>query len=121
MVKKILVVEDDEGVRKFIRMHLEFAGFHVVEASNGKEGLKKIEEEKPDLIITDIMMPEMDGAALYRKLKESKETSSIPILVLTVQDSFEEVHQAYQLGVDEYLTKPFDPKLLIQRIHEIFS
>lgn len=117
--RKILVVEDEENVRRFIRIHLEFEGFSVTEAANGREGLEKAVREKPQLVITDVMMPEMDGVTLYKTLRAGNETKDIPIIVLTVKDSFEDVQKAYLIGVNDYLTKPFDPRVLVERVHEI--
>lgn len=116
---KILLVEDEESVRRFIKVYLEFEGFQVVEAGNGREALEKVREESPDLVVTDIMMPEMDGIQFYKAMKESEGTRAIPIIVLTVRNSFDDVQQAYLTGIEEYLTKPFDPKLLVEKIHEI--
>ncbi|MCL5055235.1 MAG: response regulator [Firmicutes bacterium] len=119
--KKILIVEDEEVVRRFIKISLEFEGFKVYEASNGEEGIVFVQKELPDLVITDLMMPEMDGVAFYKKMKEKKETMSIPIIVLTAKDAFQDIHEAYKTGVVLYLTKPFDPGMLVQRVHEILS
>ncbi len=117
--KKILVVEDEETVRRFMKVYLEFENFRVVEASNGKEALELVLKEKPDLVVTDLMMPEMDGEQLYKAMKENEETRSIPIIVVSVKNNFDDVQAAYLKGVDDYLTKPFDPKSLVEKIREI--
>lgn len=116
---KILVVEDEEELRRFIRRFLELEGFLVLEASNGKRALEVVHQEPPDLVVTDLMMPEMDGVELYRTMKDKEETRAIPIIVLTVKDSFDDIRYAYLIGVDEYITKPFDPAHLVKRIREI--
>ncbi|MBI2265990.1 MAG: response regulator [Armatimonadetes bacterium] len=119
--RKILVVEDEPNVRNFVKVYLEFEGYKVIEAGNGKEGLKRVDEEKPDLIVTDIMMPEMDGVQFYLNLRQKPETKQIPVIVLTVKDEFEDIKYAYLIGVDEYVTKPFDPQQLVSKIKEILS
>lgn len=117
--KKILLVEDEPNVRNFVRVYLEFEGYQVVEASNGIEGLSQVQKEKPDLIVTDIMMPEMDGVQFYKTLRQREDTNKIPVIVLTVKDEFEDIKYAYLIGVDEYVTKPFDPQHLVSKIKEI--
>lgn len=117
--KKILLVEDEPNVRNFVRVYLEFEGYQVVEASNGIEGLSQVQKEKPDLIVTDIMMPEMDGVQFYKTLRQREDTNRIPVIVLTVKDEFEDIKYAYLIGVDEYVTKPFDPQHLVSKIKEI--
>lgn len=119
--KTILVVEDEEGIRSFMRAYLESEGFKVLEASNGKEGLDALAKEKPDLIITDIMMPVMDGIEFFKEVRKLPETKELPVIMLTVKDEFSDIKYAYLLGVEEYITKPFDPSLLVNRIKQVFE
>lgn len=107
--KKILVADDEKNIAKLVKVNLERAGFEVVVASDGIEALKKVEEEKPDLIVLDIMMPRMDGITVLKKLKEKEETKSIPIVMLTVKAEDEDIFRGWQEGADSYLTKPFNP------------
>jgi two-component system OmpR family response regulator len=119
--KTILVVEDEEGIRSFMRAYLESENFNVLEASNGKEGLEVLSKEKPDLIITDIMMPVMDGVEFFKEVRNQPETKDIPVIMLTVKDEFSDIKYAYLLGVEEYITKPFDPNVLVNRIKQVFE
>jgi DNA-binding response OmpR family regulator len=119
--KTILVVEDDTHIREIIKIVLEMENFKVIEASNGREALDVVSHTIPDLIITDIMMPEMDGIQFYLTLKESDETSSIPVFVLTVKSQFEDIKYAALLGMDEYITKPFDPRYLVEKVRSILE
>lgn len=108
-------------LRRFVKISLEFEGFKVYEAADGQEGMELVQKEMPVLVITDLMMPEMDGITFYKRMKEKKETMNIPIIVLTAKDGFQDVLDAYDNGVVMYLTKPFDPRMLVQRVHEILS
>lgn len=117
--KKILIVEDEPNVRNFVKVYLEFEGYEVVEAKNGREGLERVKADGPDLVVTDIMMPEMDGVTFYKTLRQDEKTKSLPVIVLTVKDEFEDIKYAYLIGVDEYITKPFDPQQLVRKIKEI--
>lgn len=119
--KTILIVEDEESIRSFVRAYLESEGFQVFEAENGKEGLDVLTKNKADLIITDIMMPVMDGIEFFKEVRRIPETKEIPVIMLTVKDEFSDIKYAYLLGVEEYITKPFDPSLLVNRIRQIFE
>ncbi len=116
--KVILIVEDEPHVRDLIKIILEMEGFEILLASNGKEALDIIHKNPPHLVITDIMMPEMDGIQLFLTLRDSEETSSIPVVMLTVKSQMEDIKSASLLGVDAYLTKPFDPRELIGIVRE---
>ncbi len=120
-LKKILIVEDEEGIRAFVKAYLESEGFKVLEASHGKEGLEVLSKEIPDLIISDIMMPVMDGIEFFKELRKIPEAKDVPVIMLTVKDEFSDIKYAYLLGVEEYITKPFDPSLLVNRIRQVFT
>ncbi|MCM1022146.1 MAG: response regulator [Muribaculum sp.] len=116
--RKVLVVEDNADIREYIRQILsDEAEVHT--AVNGLEGLKMAQELQPDIIISDIMMPEMDGITMCRTLKEDVITSHIPIILLTAKDSMADKEEGYMSGADSYLTKPFSAKLLKIRIHNL--
>lgn len=115
---KVLVVEDNDDIREYIRQALENQ-FVVLTARNGLEGLKKVQEENPDFVISDIMMPEMDGVTLCRSIKEDILTSHISVILLTAKDALRDKEEGYEAGADSYLTKPFSAKLLLSRIHNI--
>jgi two-component system KDP operon response regulator KdpE len=114
--KIILVVEDELNIRRIIKITLEMEGFTVIEAQNGVEALEMAEKHRPHLIITDIMMPEMDGIQFYMSLKEMPEAVDTPVIVLTAKSQSEDVKYATLLGVDEYLSKPFNPPDLVDRV-----
>ena len=118
MAKKILVVDDNMDMVDLLKSILEIEGYDVIEAFNGKEALDKSKQQKPDYIILDIMMPVMDGWEACKKLKGCQKTLHIPIAILTARINPEDKKKAFQLGAEDYLTKPFDPDELLQRIKE---
>jgi len=121
MNKTILIVEDEAGIRSFVKAYLESDGFKVLEAANGKEGLEVLSKETPDLIVSDIMMPVMDGYEFFRELRTRPKLKEIPVIILTVKDEFNDIKYAYLMGVEEYVTKPFEPSVLSSRIRQILE
>ena len=116
----LLIVEDDEDVRDYIAN--AFAStYNVVCAENGKEGLDKVRETLPDIVVSDIMMPEMDGIELCNAIKSDMATSHIPVILLTAKDSLLDKEEGYNSGADSYMTKPFSAKLLQARINNILD
>jgi YesN/AraC family two-component response regulator len=116
----ILVVEDNNDMRAYIRSILEET-YHVIEAENGADALTKLSEYNVDFIISDLMMPVMDGLEFSKKVKENFNISHIPFLMLTAKTSSEAKLQSYKIGVDEYLLKPFDEEMLLTRIQNILE
>jgi DNA-binding response OmpR family regulator len=116
-MKKIIVVDDSEVLRKIITFNLKTSGYDVIEASNGKEGLEKILSEKPDLVCLDIMMSIMDGFTVLKELKGID--IKIPIIVLTAKGGESDEETALSLGAKKVLTKPFSPKSLIDTVNEL--
>jgi len=112
----ILVVDDEPRMRKFMRMNLELEGFHVAEAANGLEALEKVREDLPDLVVLDVMMPEMDG---FEALEHIREISSAPVIMLTVKADEGDKVRGLELGADDYVTKPFSPRELMSRIRAV--
>ena len=112
------MVEDNPEVRKYIRSSLEPL-YRVVEAGDGREGLEKAKKMIPDLIISDIMMPEKDGYELCRTIKTEIKTSHIPVILLTAKASEESVIQGLETGADDYITKPFNSRILMSRIKNL--
>ncbi|MFY0715255.1 response regulator [Seonamhaeicola sp. NFXS20] len=119
-LSSILIVEDNLDVRKFIRTIFEDT-YNIFEAPNGKKAIKLAKNNAIDLIISDIMMPEMDGIELCDKIKTNIKTSHIPILLLTAKTSKEYKKVGFQTGADAYITKPFDSKILELRVHNLIS
>ena len=116
--RKILVVEDNDDIREYIANTLADEA-DIIQAHNGLEGMRLATEEMPDIIISDIMMPEMDGISMCRSLKGELVTSHIPIILLTAKDSIDDKETGYESGADSYITKPFSSKLLKSRIHNL--
>lgn len=113
----ILVVDDDPMIRKTVKRHLKKANYKVIEAGNGKEALAMIEENTPNLVLLDVMMPEMNGFEVCRTLRQDFRNKSIYIIILSAKGKTEEKVQGLEFGADDYVTKPFDPKELMARIN----
>jgi two-component system alkaline phosphatase synthesis response regulator PhoP/two-component system response regulator VicR len=120
MPKKILVVDDERPIVRLVQVNLEHAGYEVVTAYDGKEALEKVEQEKPDLIILDVMMPQMDGFEVMQRLQANPKTRDIPVIMLTAKAQDADVFRGWQSGVTLYLTKPFSPFELISFVRRIF-
>jgi two-component system KDP operon response regulator KdpE len=114
--KLILVVDDEPRMRRFMRMNLDLEGYRVIEASNGMEAIDRVREDLPDLVLLDVMMPEMDG---FEALRFIRKTSSVPIIMLTVKGDEEDRVRGLELGADDYVTKPFSPRELASRIKAV--
>ena len=109
----ILVVDDESRMRRFIRMNMELEGYQIVEAENGLAALEQIRQHTPDLVIMDVMMPEMDG---FETLELLREISTVPVILLTVKSDEDDKIQGLSLGADDYVTKPFSPRELVTRV-----
>jgi DNA-binding response OmpR family regulator/two-component sensor histidine kinase len=116
----VLVVEDNADLRKYIRTQI-FHEFNVIEAQDGQIGLRLAQEKIPDLIITDIMMPEMDGVTMTKNIREDERTSHIPIILLTARDDDETKLKGFETGAEQYLVKPFEINELLARIKSLLS
>jgi two-component system KDP operon response regulator KdpE len=112
----ILVVDDEPRMTRFIRMNLELEGFRVVEAHNGIDALEKLRIHLPNLVILDVMMPEMDG---FETLRTLREVSNVPVIMLTVRADEEDKVRGLELGADDYVTKPFGPRELVSRVKAV--
>jgi DNA-binding response OmpR family regulator len=108
----ILIVEDEDRLREILRDYFEEEGFQVIEASNGREAIEKFEKNKISLILLDVMMPELDGMTVCKKIRR---TSDVPIIIITAKSEDEDKILGFELGADEYVTKPFSPKVLVAR------
>lgn len=112
----ILIVDDEARMRRFIRMNMELEGYQAIEAANGIQALDQIRQHNPDLIIMDVMMPEMDG---FETLKLLREISTVPVVLLTVKSDEEDITRGLDLGADDYITKPFSPRELSSRVSAV--
>ena len=112
----ILVVDDEPRMTRFIRMNLELEGYRVVEAHNGLDALEKARTDLPDLVILDIMMPELDG---FDTLEMLREVSNVPVIMLTVRSDEEDKVRGLELGADDYVTKPFGARELASRVRAV--
>jgi len=119
--KKLLVIEDEEILRELLRDVLERTGFNVVVASDGKEGLEKVYSEHPDLILLDCQMPKMDGYEVLQNLRKDPMMVNKPVIMLTVKSSETDQLKGINLGVDDYMTKPFNQQILIAKIKTILE
>jgi len=116
MDRTVLVVDDEPRMVQFIAMNLELEGFHVITASDGHQALAKLTRERPDVVVLDIMMPDMDG---FETLKRIREVSAVPVIFVSVKgEEFDRV-RGLDLGADDYMTKPFGPKELVSRIKAV--
>ena len=113
----ILVVDDSESIRKLISAYLEQEGYHVLLASNGMEALDQLELNRVDLMISDIMMPGIDGYALTKDLRSSN--FNFPILMVTARDTFEDMKTGFNAGTDDYMVKPIDMNEMLLRVHAL--
>ncbi len=114
--KLILVVDDESRMRRFIRMNLDLEGYRVIEAETGLEAVNRVRDDLPDLVLLDVMMPELDG---FEALGLIRETSSVPIIMLTVKGEEDDRVKGLELGADDYVTKPFSPRELSSRIKAV--
>jgi two-component system KDP operon response regulator KdpE len=112
----ILIVDDEARIRDFVRMNLELEHYRVTEASNGLEALDELRENLPDLVVLDVMMPEMDG---FETLRAIREVSTVPVVMLTVRQDEQDRIRGLDLGADDYIAKPFSPRELLSRIRAL--
>ncbi len=112
----ILVVDDEERMARFIRLNLEQDGFQVIEAYRGAQAIQVLRDSLPDLVILDVMMPDIDG---FEVLKMIREISSIPVIMLTAKSEEDDRVQGLELGADDYVTKPFSPRELVSRVRAV--
>jgi len=114
--KRILVVDDEKGLVKIVHLNLEQDGFDVVEAYNGSQAMDKLRTTLPDLVLLDVMMPDMDG---FTVLKMIRQIGSIPVIMLTAKSEEDDKIKGLELGADDYVTKPFSPRELTSRIRAV--
>ena len=122
MAKKILVVDDEIHIVQIVKFNLEKrGGYEVITAKNGEEGLETAKEQMPDLILSDVMMPKMSGFQFCEALKRDAELKKIPFIILTAKGQENDIKTGTDLGADDYITKPFSPKALLEKVAEILG
>jgi two-component system alkaline phosphatase synthesis response regulator PhoP len=115
----ILVVEDEEDISELIRYNLDREGYRVVCSATGEEGLSAASRERPDAILLDLMLPGIDGLSVCRQLKNDPRTTGIPIVMVTARGEEADVVTGIELGADDYVTKPFSPRVLVARVRAV--
>jgi CheY-like chemotaxis protein len=119
--KRILICDDDPAILRVIQVNLEVEGFDVLTAHHGEEALEVAHAEHPDLIILDIMMPRLDGYQTCEQLKAAEDTKAIPVIFLSAKAQASDIEKGKAYGVEEYLTKPFDPSDLIDVVERLLA
>jgi len=120
--KQILCIEDEPEMIDLIRLILGRRGFEVVGAAGGKEGLEKVRQKQPDLVLLDLMMPDMDGWEVYQQMKADDQTKHIPVIVVTAKaQSIDKVLGLHIAKVDDYIAKPFSPQELLNSVDKVFG
>ena len=105
--KKILIVEDEHDILQLVKLYVEKEGFRTVSATSGTEGLRQVKQEKPDLVVLDLMLPGIDGLEVCKRLRAAPETALLPIIMLTAKAEEADTVVGLELGADDYITKPF--------------
>ena len=120
-MEKVLIIEDEVDIAQLVAFNLERNGYLVDQVHDGREGLKKILKDQPDLVILDLMLPGLDGYKILKKMQRDPRSHSIPVLMLTAKSQIDDRLKGLELGADDYLTKPFSPKELILRAKAILK
>jgi DNA-binding response OmpR family regulator len=121
MPATILVVDDDPVIQKLLSVNFEMEGYNVVTAGDGVEGLARVDEFHPDLVLLDVMMPRMDGLEVVRRLKSEQRTAGIPVILLSAKAQSTDVAGGIEAGADDYVTKPFDPLELLDKVAQLLA
>lgn len=119
MKNRILAVDDEEDIVELVRYNLEREGYETLSAFSGKEALEIISKKRPDLIVLDLMLPDLDGLEITRRLKRDEELKDIPIVMLTAKGEEADVVVGLELGADDYIVKPFSPRILVARVKSV--
>jgi len=118
--KKILIVEDEKDILQLVKLYLDKEGFRTITATNGLDALRQTRSDHPDLLILDLMIPEIDGLEVCKKLRLTPQTAMLPIIMLTAKSEESDMVVGLELGADDYVTKPFSPRGLVARVKALF-
>lgn len=118
-MQNVIIVEDEEDIQELIQYNLAKNGFNTTVYSSGEEALSNILAKNPDLVLLDLMLPGIDGLEVCKRLKKSDDTKELPIIMLTARGEEEDIVKGFEYGADDYVTKPFSPKILISRIKAV--
>jgi DNA-binding response OmpR family regulator len=121
MAKKILVVDDEPTIVKLIEVRLKANKYDVITGFNGEEALKRVKEDKPDLVILDVMMPPPNGFQVCRTLKDDPNYKHIPVIILTAKNTESDQFWGVESGADTYLTKPYSSEELLEKVHDLLQ
>lgn len=117
--KKVLLIEDEDDIVGFVKLQADLSGYKLIVENDGIGGLRTVEKEKPDVVILDLMLPGMHGLDVCRKIKSNQDTKHIPVVMLTAKSEELDVILGLELGADDYVTKPFSPKVLFSRVKAV--
>lgn len=117
--RKVLIVDDDPSISRLLAMALSSNGYEVFEALNGIKGYKVARREKPDVVLLDIMMPDVDGYEVFRRIKLDPTTNGIPIVFVSAKSSEEDINKGLSMGANAYITKPFEISSLLDKVREL--
>lgn len=121
MDNKILVIDDDQSINELIKVNLELAGYKVFQANDGIRGFALAKQELPSLIVLDVIMPEVDGFTVAKRVRENEQTKNIPIIMLTALSQLNDKANGFNIGVDDYLVKPFEIEELLMRVKALLK
>lgn len=121
MDNKILVIDDDQSINELIKVNLELAGYKVFQANDGIRGFALAKQELPSLIVLDVIMPEVDGFTVAKRIRENEQTKNIPIIMLTALSQLNDKANGFNIGVDDYLVKPFEIEELLMRVKALLK
>jgi DNA-binding response OmpR family regulator len=119
--KRILVVDDEIYIVHILEFTLTMEGYDVITAADGEEALRKVQEERPDLVVLDIMMPHMDGYEVCRRLRQDEESRSTPVVLLSAKGRPIDRETGLEVGADDYIVKPFSPRRLLEKIKDLLQ
>ncbi|MGQ9476059.1 MAG: response regulator transcription factor [Actinomycetota bacterium] len=121
MAYRVLVVDDDPMVTRLVRINLELENFEVEEAWDGRTAMRMMRENRPDLLVLDIMMPQMDGWEMLKMIREDDQLRDLPVVVLTAKVQEEDIARGWRMGADGYIVKPFNPVILADSLRKVLE